>query len=255
MILHYKSYGDSGNPVICIVHGLFGSLDNWHNIARSLSQNFYVVSFDLRNHGNSGHSNEHNYDVMADDIAASLASLSISNCHLIGHSMGGKAVMRFVELHPSMANKFIVVDIAPKKYKPSHEVLFQAMFALKLEDFENRNEIDENLAQSIQDNSVRQFLLKSIERRRSSGFQWKLNLPIIYKNYETISNQIIPDWPINMDCLFIKGELSNYITKEDETDILSHFPNASFATIKDAGHWVHADNPKSFVSVVTAFLS
>jgi esterase len=255
MILHYKRYGNEEQPIICIIHGLFGTLDNWHLIARSLSESFLVYSVDLRNHGNSDHTDVINYDVMANDVVETLGFLSISKCNLIGHSMGGKVVMKLAETHPSLINKMIVVDIAPKKYQPGHKELFKAMFSLDLTSFSNRKDIETFVTPLIPEQSVRLFLLKNIQREKNGGYSWRLNLPVLYRHYDELIDEVIPKWPVGIHVLFMKGELSLHVSDEDETDIQTQFPAAEFATIKDAGHWVHADNPTEFLKEVNEFLS
>ncbi|MBI1306529.1 MAG: alpha/beta fold hydrolase [Bacteroidetes bacterium] len=252
--MKFKTYGSADQQPLVIIHGLFGSLDNWHNVARELSNDLFIVTLDLRNHGGSDHDKLMNYEVICADVEETLNSLNIGKAHFLGHSMGGKTVMKFAGLFPGMLQKLIVADIAPRKYKPGHDVIFEAMFGLDLKSFDNRSDIENALAPQIPESGVRLFLLKNIQRRPEGGFQWKLNLPVIHKYYDRIIEDVTPDWPVSNDALFIKGENSNYITAEDEVEILQHFPNAEFVVIPHAGHWVHADNPTFFVQTVREFL-
>ncbi|MFT4522607.1 MAG: esterase [Bacteroidia bacterium] len=254
MELFAKKYGN-GPETILIVHGLFGSLDNWHNMARSLSEKFTVFTVDLRNHGNSPHDEEMNYSVMADDLANFMLTHHLEKAHLIGHSMGGKVVMKVADLHPSIVDRLIVVDIAPKKYPPGHAEIFSALLALPIKDFNSRQEAEDALAKRVDDEGVRLFLLKNLKREKGGGFSWKMNLLVIDKNYDAISEKLSLSWPFSNPTLFVKGALSQYIKAEDEADILEAFPNAVFKSIPESGHWVHADNPTTFLSVVDNFLS
>ncbi len=253
MKLNYKQYGDSG-PYVVIVHGLFGMLDNWHNMAKSLSAHFKVVSVDVRNHGNSAHHPSMTYEDICDDFNELLKDLSIPKAHFIGHSMGGKAVMKLADLHPGLIDKLCVVDIAPKKYKPGHLAIFDAMFKLPVNTLSSRKEAEALLSESIDDVGIRLFILKNIDRCKTGGYEWKMGLENIYKNYETIINRVTVSWPFSNETLFIKGAKSNYISTEDESTILEMFPNAEFATIPKAGHWVHAENPEAFYTVLEDFL-
>lgn len=66
MQLNFKKLG-TGKPLI-ILHGLFGSSDNWFSISKELKDNFTLYLIDQRNHGDSPQSDEWNYDVMVEDL-------------------------------------------------------------------------------------------------------------------------------------------------------------------------------------------
>ena len=253
MELHYKRYGDSGEFVV-IVHGLFGMLDNWHNMAKKLSTDFQVVSIDVRNHGGSPHHENMSYADICEDIAELMETLHIESAHFIGHSMGGKAVMKLADLYPELINKLCVVDIAPKRYNPGHNEIFEAMFDLPVSELESRSVAENMLSKKIADKGVRLFILKNLDRLKDGGYGWKLGLHQIYKNYNDIIGPVTLSWPFSNDSLFIRGAKSGYISDQDENDIVALFPNAEFATIPDAGHWVHAENPEAFFDVVHDFL-
>lgn len=254
LALNYKKYGNS-NRVAIIVHGLFGMLDNWHNIAKQLSNDFTVYTVDVRNHGGSPHSDEINYELIANDLQAFLDDHSIISSSFIGHSMGGKAVMKLADLHPGSIEKLCVVDIAPKKYKPGHLELMDAMFNLPVKTLESRTEADDLLAEKISDHGIRLFLLKNLQREKNGGFSWKFNLQGIFNNYNGLIDTIELSWPFSNETLFIRGEKSNYINDEDIDSIMEWFPNAEFVTIPNAGHWVHAENPKAFYTALHDFLA
>lgn len=258
MKLHHKIYGN-GSETLFILHGLFGMLDNWHQVAQKLSESlgWTVITVDQRNHGYSPHSDEMSYALMADDLKALADSLNISSFHLMGHSMGGKAAMTFAVMYPQCLKSLIVVDIAPRSYPRGHDGIFQALFALKPERFTRRTELEEELSASIADPGVRLFLMKNLIKMPGTdgGYMFKMNLPVIYRSYEAISDKVEIPWPLALPVLFIKGEQSGYIRKEDEQDIISSFPEAQILSIPKAGHWVHAENPAAFIEAVQLFLS
>lgn len=258
MKLHHKIYGN-GPEHLFVLHGLFGMLDNWHQIAQKLSESerWTVITVDQRNHGYSPHSDEMNYDLMATDLKELADDLGIASFHLMGHSMGGKAAMHFAVMFPHYLKSLIVVDIAPKAYPRGHDAIFRALFDLHPEQFCRRAELEEELARSITDPGTRLFLMKNLVKMSGSesGYQFKMNLPAIYRAYEAISDRIEIPWPLSLHTLFIKGDRSGYIRKEDEQDILSHFPDAEICSIPKAGHWVHAENPSAFVECVQVFLN
>jgi pimeloyl-ACP methyl ester carboxylesterase len=252
MNLHFQSAG-SGPPLL-ILHGLLGSSDNWKTLARRLSASFLVYALDLRNHGNSPHSDEFTYEAMVDDIAGFMESHGIGQAAVIGHSMGGKAAMLFALEHPEQVGKLIVVDIAPRAYPDRHSTLLDLLADLDPGTFYGRRELGAELEKHIDDNATRQFLLKNLGVDSSGRMHWKMNVRAIHRNYAAISG-----WPghgrvFEKPALFVRGELSDYLVQEDFATIASFFPNSRVVTIPDAGHWVHADAPHLFEKTVREFL-
>ena len=188
MKLFHKIYpstkGDTA-PHLFILHGLFGMLDNWHNMARKLSVHFNVVTVDQRNHGQSPHSLEMSFELMANDLATLMENLGVAKAHVLGHSMGGKTVMKFADLHPDKLDKLIVVDIAPKKYKSAHTAYFQAFNTIDFSTCETRKDADDKLAEVESNVGIRQFLLKNLDKS-DVGYKLKLNLKSIEAFYPSI---------------------------------------------------------------------
>ena len=253
MELNHKMYG-YGYPTI-ILHGVFGMLDNWHQFARSLADNFWVITIDQRNHGRSPHSDEFNFELMVEDLRHFLISHQIKKCNLIGHSMGGKVAMHFGLDHHEYVDKLIVIDIGVKAYPSNHDYIFESLCHTEIENFSHRKEILTELKKSIQNEAIVQFLLKNITRNKDTGhFQWRMNLKSIRRNYKKLLEPIESDYQFDGYTLFIKGEQSNYIVDEDMSDIRKLFPNANIETIKDAGHWVHAEQELKLLYAVKKFL-
>jgi pimeloyl-ACP methyl ester carboxylesterase len=258
MQLNYKSFGQ-GDPVI-ILHGLFGTLDNWQTIARQLAEHYSVFILDQRNHGRSPHADVHDYPSMAEDLRAFMESQWMYNAHIIGHSMGGKTAMQFALEHPDMVKKLVVVDIAPKGYPERHNHIFDALFSLDLKNLESRQQAEAFLTERIPEASERLFLMKNLSRvspqppEGGNSFEFKMNLPVIYKHYGDILAPIESDSTFDKPTLFIRGAQSKHILlPEDEPLIKSLFPDAAFATVENAGHWVHADQPAILTDLLLNF--
>ncbi|HLF19353.1 MAG TPA: alpha/beta fold hydrolase [Bacteroidota bacterium] len=251
--LSFHSYGH-GEPLV-ILHGLLGSSDNWHTVSKKLSAHFLVFAVDLRNHGRSPHSDSFSYETMAQDIKEFLQQHSLSSVFLLGHSMGGKTAMTFALAHPDSVRKLIVVDIAPRDYGAQHDDIFDALYSLKLEQFQNRKQIDETLARTIPSFSTRQFLVKNLSRNDEGSFTWKINLDVIHRNYGELNKAVQGGPPFTKPTLFIRGGKSPYILDEDLGDIKRLFPFSTVTTIQHAGHWVHADTPDEFTNIVLDFCS
>ncbi|HZQ46383.1 MAG TPA: alpha/beta fold hydrolase, partial [Verrucomicrobiae bacterium] len=235
MRLNFQSYG-AGFPVI-ILHGLFGSLDNWQTISRRLGDHFHVFALDQRNHGRSPHSDVFNYEVMAGDLREFMQAHGLSHAHLLGHSLGGKTAMEFALRHPELVGKLIVVDMAPKAYPPWHVPIFKALLSLDLSAFHHRQEIVDALAPSIPALATRQFLLKNLTHDESGALRWKLNLPAICKNHDQLEQGLEIGRQFTGPVLFIKGGRSEYIEDEDQPSITRLFPRAEIITIPESGHW------------------
>lgn len=253
MKLNYKVYGQ-GEPVI-ILHGLFGTLDNWQTLARQLAENYSVFTLDQRNHGRSPHSDAHDYHSMAEDLRHFMESHWMFGASIIGHSMGGKTAMQFALDHPDMVKKLVVVDISPKAYPGSHHDIFDALLSLELDKMETRQEADRQLARLIHEEDIRLFLMKNLTRRKEGGYELKINLPVLHKHYEDVLAAVSGDHPYEGPALFIKGGRSRHMQPGDEVLIKQLFPAAVIETIGHAGHWVHAEAPGDLLELVKNFLS
>lgn len=253
MKLFHRKYG-SGQPLI-ILHGLFGQSDNWNSLAKQFGESgFEVYVADMRNHGLSPHSDVWNYKAMSDDIAELIADNNLQNIILLGHSMGGKAAMCFALENPAVLDKLIVVDIAPKYYSLHHQSVIEALTAVDFAVVKTRKEVEEILSKHISDFGAKQFLLKNIYWVENENLAWRFNLDVIVKNIENIGEATPADKSIDVPTLFIRGEKSNYILDHDLNLIQELFPRSMLETIEDAGHWVHAENPKVFFERVIRFL-
>ncbi len=237
-----------------ILHGLFGSSDNWHSLSTIFGKTHFVLAPDARNHGLSPWSNRFDYTAMAEDIEELLQQFHIPAASIIGHSMGGKTAMRLAQLRPDLVNRLIIVDIAPRAYPEHHEVIFTALASLNLVDFTSRKQIDEALRLKVPDDGLRKFLLKNLQHTPGGTFSWKMNFTGIRENYANILAGIPGGRTYTRPVLFIRGELSEYIGMADLNEISGLFPAAELVTIQDAGHTVHADKPDKFTEIVEEFL-
>jgi pimeloyl-ACP methyl ester carboxylesterase len=267
MQLNYKKLG-KGEPVL-ILHGLYGSSDNWLNIGEKLAEKFTVYILDLRNHGWSPHSSSHSYPEMRDDVYEFMINQNIQQANIIGHSMGGKTAVYFALDYPEMVKRLIVVDIMPTPYEIkddsstqilSHKKILETLAGINIKNIDTLKEADEHLKKSIPYKKVRQFLLKNLKRDKNKNFFWLLNLPTLIKDLPRIMDGIKPeklseeDKIDSLPVLFIKGEHSDYIRDNAKPLIQKFFPKALLTTIKGAGHWVHAEKREEFITVVSNFL-
>lgn len=256
MQLHYQSLGQ-GQPLI-LLHGLFGSADNWGTVAKHFSQNHpiqnhQVISVDLRNHGRSSHSESQSYADMAEDLVELCDSLNLDTIHLLGHSLGGKVAMQFATQYPERVDQLIIVDMAMRAYPDEHTHLIDAMMAIDLSTMQSRGAVDQALSNTIDNAMVRQFLLMNLVKS-DENLQWRINLAGLKANYPAMQQAVCESAQYDKPCLFIRGEHSDYVQDDDIEYIKTHFTKAQFVSLP-TGHWVHAEQPKAFIKVVEKFLS
>jgi len=241
-----------GQPLI-ILHGLFGSSDNWFSLAKVFAEQFSVYLIDQRNHGQSPHSDEFNYQLLAEDLNLFIQEHHLHKPHIIGHSMGGKTAMNFAVKYPERLGKMIIVDIVPKLYPVHHDHILDGLHAIDVTKLTSRNEADQILSKQVTEPDVRLFLLKNLYRTSEGRFQWRVNLSAIDNHIEEIGAGMQYMGTFSGPTLFIIGARSNYFKPGDETLIQSIFPNAEISNL-DTGHWVQAEKPKEFAEIAISFL-
>jgi esterase len=253
--LNFQQIGEGKH--IVLIHGLFGSLENLNMVAKNLSQHFCVTSIDVRNHGNSFHQENMDYQVLAQDVINLLDKLSIVHCHILGHSMGGKIAMKIALSFPERVNKLIVADIAPVKYPAHHLTIIEGLKAIDLTKVHKRKDADIQLAKYVPDANVRPFLLRNIALNEQREFQFKCNLDYIEQGYQQIMQSISDqtNQQFHGDTLFIKGGNSDYILPEHQNAISQLFTKAKAKIIQGAGHWLHAEKTVAFNKIVEVFLN
>ena len=252
MKLFFREYGE-GQPLI-ILHGLFGSCDNWLTQAKLLAPHYKVYTIDQRNHGLSPHSDDFDYKFMASDLLQFIEDHNISRPIILGHSMGGKTAMNFALAHPDKLEKLIVVDISPRAYNLEHYTIVEGLNAIDLATLTSRNDADVALSQYVNEVDVRQFLLKNLQRKQEGGFSWKINLKVISEKLGNVGVDLLYKGTFDGPSLFIRGKHSKYVPDSDWTRITEIFPSATLETM-DTGHWVQAEKPQEFVDVVSRWLN
>lgn len=250
MKLFFRSYGNG--PALFILHGLYGSSDNWFSIAKMIGEYYTVYLPDLRNHGQSPHSEIMDYDSMRDDLLELTDELNIKKIFLAGHSMGGKVAISFALKFPERLNGLLIADISPfineisgLKIYDQHKSILKAILSLDLSKISSRAEAEAELTKIIENEKIKGFILKNLQRNSGNDFIWKINSRAILDNLDRIMDGIdrstspISGFPV----IFLKGAESEYINASDYPDILRVFPSAEIKVIENAGHWLHADQP------------
>ncbi|TAL67429.1 MAG: alpha/beta fold hydrolase [Bacteroidetes bacterium] len=257
MKLFYRKYG-KGPPLI-ILHGLYGSSDNWVTIAKGLNEIYTVYLPDQRNHGQSPHNSIHDYNSMRDDLFELIKDLKLTKIFLAGHSMGGKTAISFALNWPELLNGLLIADISPfvnetlkRSVHNEHLTILKTILSIDLSHVSKRGDAESAIIQKITDEKVRGFILKNLQRAADNSFGWKLNAPSLLNNLGKIMegidrkaglNQQITGFPV----IFLRGGNSDYVPISDFSEIQKVFPAAEFITVPNAGHWIHADRPDEVV--------
>lgn len=253
--MNYISTGQG--PVVILIHGLFGNLDNLKNLSKSLESNYRVVRVDVPNHGLSPHWSTMNYPALARAVIELMDELSINEAHLIGHSMGGKIAMATALSFSERIVSVVAADIAPVSYQDRHLNVFEALKAVNLNQVKNRSQALSSLLMSDIDVATAQFLLKNLAQDEA-GYKWKMNLDGLLDSYPQMiawyNDKVPAEMVYKGPCLFIRGGDSDYITADHRTAIMAQFPNVQAKTIEGTGHWLHAQKPIIFNRIISEFI-
>lgn len=237
-------------PPLLIAHGLFGSARNWGSIAKRMAADRQVITVDMRNHGESPWFDSHSYPDMARDLAEVIGANG-GRADVLGHSMGGKAAMMLALTAPERINRLVVADIAPVAYRHSQQHLIDAMRGVDLSAIETRSDADEMLARAVADRAVRAFLLQSLDVKNR---RWQLNLDVLEAEMSKILGWPPVEGRFDGPALFLSGAESDYVRPEFRSGIAALFPKARFVSISGAGHWLHAEKPREFITTLQTAL-
>ncbi len=258
--LHHKRLGPEGAPPVVVLHGLFGTSDNWGTIGKELAEPTdpgstpcEVLLVDLRDHGRSPHTRNTSYPLMAADVHALVERLGLRDVVLVGHSMGGKVAMVFAQHWPQLLRQLVVVDISPKEHANNHAHIIDAMLTADLAPGRTRKEVEAHIAARVKEPGVVQFLLKNLFWATADQLAWRVNVPLLARELPAILAAIGPE-TVHTPTLFIRGGQSDYILREDLPAIKEQFPNSRVETIPYAGHWVHAQAPDEVVALIRSTL-
>lgn len=252
-IVHHPAAAPSDLPPLLIVHGLYGSARNWGVIARRLADRRDVYAVDQRNHGESPWHPTHSYADMAGDLAEVIGSLG-APMDVMGHSMGGKAAMVLALHRPDLLRRLVVADIAPVAYAHDQTQYITAMQAMDLAGVDTRAEADRRLAATVPEASLRAFFLQSLDLKAEGGPRWRLNLDVLAEEMPKIVGWPDPQGMFEGPVLFLTGADSHYVRPEHRALIRPLFPQARFAKLPGAGHWLHADKPRAFEETLRIYL-
>jgi pimeloyl-ACP methyl ester carboxylesterase len=252
-VLHSNVFGE-GKPFV-ILHGFLGMSDNWKTHGMHLAElGFEVHLVDQRNHGRSFWDANFNYEVLAEDLKKYCESYNLEDIILLGHSMGGKTAMLFASEYPELVSKLIIADISPRFYPVHHDGILNGLSALNFDEIKSRGAADKVLAKYVDDLGTRQFLLKNLYWIEKGQLALRINLNVLKEEVSEVGESLPSYSKFNKPTLFMRGDRSEYIGVGDEAIIKNHFSNFDIVTISNAGHWLHAENPKDFFAALINFV-
>lgn len=258
MDLSFELVGEPGGRPLLILHGLFGAGRNWRSLACRLAAGGYgVYLVDQRNHGESPWQDSMSYREMAGDLADFIEIRGLSCADMLGHSMGGKTVMRLALQEPQLCHRLIILDISPVPYPNRFDNLLEALLSLPVETCRTRIEADRFLAHHVSNRELRQFLLQNLQCSGDGGYRWGLNLEAIRDALDEIHDFSEPVEGVYFPrpALFLHGMDSDYVLPEHRDEILGLFPHAEILGIANAGHWLHSEQPDAVARQVLRFLA
>lgn len=255
--LHYLEMDSEGAPdatPLVVIHGLMGSADNWRSHLKAWQRSRRVIAVDLRNHGRSPHSEDMRYATMSQDVRALLDKLSITQAHVLGHSMGGKVAISLARLAPERVVTLTVGDIAPVAYQHGHDDVFAALKRVREGQPKSRREADDLLAEHVDSRSTRLFLATNLARNEEGTLGLRIGLDEIQRGYGDIIGLPAGVGPYEGPSLVLRGAQSDYVTDDLLPALREVLPGARVVTLKNAGHWLHAEQPEAFQQAVEAFI-
>lgn len=256
--LFHRRQGPVGTTPVVILHGLFGTSDNWGTIGRELAAPtdphtpaLDVLLVDLRDHGRSPHTTEISYPLMAEDVHALVLEQGLKDIVLVGHSMGGKTAMTFAQRWPELLKHLIVIDISPREHANNQAHIVEALTTADLSVGRTRKDVEAHIAQYVKEPGVIGFLMKNLYWRNEEQLDWRINVPVLAQELPKILAAIGPE-RVKVPTTFVRGGQSDYILREDIPAIKEQFPNSRVETVAYAGHWVHAQAPDEVIGMIRA---
>jgi esterase len=249
-MLNFRHLGGEGNPPMVILHGLLGSSRNWVKAGKALASRFDVFALDLPNHGDSPSMPGMTFDAVAKCILEWMDEHALVTPVLLGHSLGGKVVMRLAGRYPDRCKALAVADIAPREYEPHSRTVIEAMLGLDLASFQSRRDAEDALREVVPDLGLGRFMLTNLVRHGDT-LAWQVNLEgLLHSLPKLICNPMTGLSAYQGPALFMRGENSQFIRTGDEAVIQDWFPKFELVTIPHAGHNIHFDNLPFFVNTV-----
>lgn len=161
---------------------------------------------------------------------------------------------------PERVERLVVLDMAPVAYSADDGsnwgeigTVVSALQDLDLARVQTKRDADAALSRTVSDPGLRAFALMNLVRASGGGFRWRVNLEAIASSLPELAQ-----WELtgqyNGNTLFVGGGKSRYVRSSHLPTISGHFNRFSISTVRNAAHWIHADEPEALLLIVQSFL-
>lgn len=269
LTLHCLAWSEGGVPFL-LLHGFGNDAHVWDDFAPVVAPYYRTLALDLRGHGDSdrGPALRYHYDAMADDVEAVCAALRIGRLVLMGHSLGGRAAMRFAGRHPERLAGLVIVDAGPDL--DARGVLRIRLDAEKSEPtFASVAEYERALARAYplaRPDVIARMARYGLRQRDDGRFERKtdpafgtssrgLEPAELAARMEAESQALWADLSrVTCPALVVRGAASDILSADTAEQMVEKaLACGSLAEVPRAGHSVMIDNPEGFAEAVARF--
>ena len=259
--LHYLDWGSRQSQPVLLLHGFMGHAHVWDDFASELSSRYRLIALDQRGHGESQWSKDASYtiDDHFSDIARFVESLDIRDLILVGHSMGGRNALFYTACTPQRVKRLILVDARPDGNHASSRALRRLIttFPLRVKSLDEVVQTIRGLYPYVSVDichHMAKYGYKQVPNREFvPKYDTRMALLTEQFNYATESL-----WALmrGVPCftLILRGEKSEFLSREDAEKMCEIIPRAVFREIPNATHMPAQENPGAFKRVILDFL-
>jgi pimeloyl-ACP methyl ester carboxylesterase len=256
---HYLDYGTSGKPVMLCIHGSAAHAHWFDFVASGFTDDYHVLSLDLRGHGESEAVDppQYHYADYAADVHNVVEALGLRGFALIGHSMGGAVTLFYLAQHPALAAKYVLIDTAVN-LSAARIAEMRNVGSRPGRDYATREEVIDRYklrpghSQATND-VVRYIAAHSIRQNPDGTWRYKFDRNV-YATREPYDGNVLWD-KVKIPTLLVRGDHSKRITDEVFENVKKRAPQAELVEVAGSDHHVTLDNPEGFVNAVKPWLA
>jgi 3-oxoadipate enol-lactonase len=255
LMISYNDEGKIGDPVIIFIHGFPFNKSMWNKQTKALKENYRIIAYDVRGHGNSGAGiEEFSIDLFAADLLSLMDKLKIDKAMLCGLSMGGYIALNAIENYPDRFDALILSDttcladtpeVKEKRLKTIESIRNDGVEKFADESIENLFAPESFTTKKKEIAAVREMIVHTTEESLYK------TLRAFYERKETCSK--LSD--IYVPVLIMVGE-EDKITPLAAAQLMQEkIKDSLLSIIEHAGHLTNIENPLEFNNKLEEFVS